>query len=602
MEILQLKNVSFTYPEYEGNITTALKNISLSINQGEFIVVMGESGCGKSTLLRLIKREGAPAGTNEGEIYYRGNKIEDIDDGTLAGDIGFVMQRPQTQIVTDKVYEELAFLPESLGMDSQKIRLKTGEMASFFGIEKLFRKSTYELSGGEMQMINLAAAMVMAPKVLLLDEPTSQLDPIAASEFISTLKKINEEMGTTIILVEHRLEEAFKVADKVLLMEEGRVLGFDTTRNIAKMLGNHKLLCCAPSAVKLYNMLKKDIENVNLKNVDLVNVDLIHEDTDNKYFENEDICPVSVKEGRDYLLKYSNNNETKKISENKDINLEQTSYIYSRDKEAEVILEAKDVFYRYEKNEEDVLRGINIKICEGEIYSLLGGNGTGKSTFLSIVSATNHPYRGKVLLHGKSIFKYRKGELYRNNIALLPQDPSCVFVESTIKEDYEKILKAIDYKGDTQSFIKKIAKQLGIHDLLSRHPYDLSGGEQQKCALGKLLLLEPKILLLDEPTKGIDGYGKTKLIDILKELKNTTTILMVTHDVEFAARVSNRCGLLFDGDIISEGSPMEFFKSNRFYTTAANRIANEIIGDVLTEEDIVSKIGRYKIVRKSNKK
>lgn len=556
MEILHFEDVSFTYPEYENKTVTALRHINLSVKMGEFVVVMGESGCGKTTLLKLVKKELSPAGKLSGNISYFGTSISKLDNITSVSDIGYVMQKPETQIVTDKVYHELAFALESLGMDNKKIRLKVGEMASFFGIESLFRKSTENLSGGEKQMINLASVMVLSPKILLLDEPTSQLDPIAAGEFMNTLKKINEEMGTTIILVEHRLEEAFKLADKVVLMEDGKISECGTPKEIGKKLGSNKLLAGAPASVRLYNALLAQGD-----------------------------CPISVKEGKNFLLNLIEKQEIKKNNK---------AYKCIRDKEAKPILQAKEVFYRYEKNDADVLKGININIYEGEIYSLLGGNGTGKSTLLSILSAINHPYRGSVLYRGKNIYKINKGELYKNNIGFLPQDPLTVFVKSTIREDYEEILKLQGITENVDIIIEETAKKLGILHLLARHPYDLSGGEGQKCALGKVLLKKPSVLLLDEPTKGIDGFGKESLKTLLQEVAKNTTIFMVTHDVEFAAVVSNRCGLIFDGDIVAEGEPYEFFCENSFYTTAANRISQCILENILTVTDIVNHIQKEK--------
>ncbi len=222
MEIFDIKDLSFRYPQAD---PYALENIRLKISSGDFVVVCGETGCGKSTLLKMLKSEMTPAGNVSGDIRYNGIRIADIGPGAAACEIGYVSQDPESQIVTDKVWHELAFGLENMGLPTPVIRRRTGEIAGFLGIEHWFRKETAHLSGGQKQLLNLASVMVMQPKVIILDEPTSQLDPIAASEFIGTLQKINRELGMTVVLVEHRLEDVFPVADKILLLEKGKEIG-----------------------------------------------------------------------------------------------------------------------------------------------------------------------------------------------------------------------------------------------------------------------------------------------------------------------------------------------------------------------------------------
>ncbi len=573
MEILRGENLGFKYASLENQSEYAIKDINFSVNSGEFVVIMGESGCGKTTLLKMMKKEMTPSGERIGKLVFDGQDVAEMSDRDSVSRIGYVMQKPEEQIVTDKVYHELAFVLESLSYKTDEIRIKVGEIANYFGIEKLFRSNTTDLSGGEKQIINLASVMVTSPDVLILDEPTSQLDPIAASEFISTLTKINKELGLTIILVEHRLEDVFSIADKVILMEKGKIICEDTPKNVGKFLSTHKMIAGAPKSVVLYKETK------------------LSED-----------CPVSVKEGRDYIVKCGIENKIDVDSfrnmsqEIKDKNIEVNETIHSTEemkkilKEDKDIISAKGIWFRYEKDGEDVLRDLSISIKEGEIYSLLGGNGSGKSTLLSILSGVNRAYKGKISIDGKKIRDYKGNSLYRNMLNLLPQDPSTVFVKSKVIDDYIDILKAheISDKKVIDEKIQEVADLLSISHLLERHPYDLSGGEQQRCALGKLLILSPKILLLDEPTKGIDGLGKENMIRILKDLKQKgITILIVTHDVEFAAEASDRCGMLFDGEIISSAVPNEFFRRNNFYTTAVNRMCRGIYDDVIYLDELV---------------
>ena len=547
MEILNIENLSFTYPDCK---ESALTDISLKIKQGDFFVICGESGCGKTTLLKLLKKELAPKGDFKGVIKYDGIPLYELDNRISASEIGFIMQNPEMQIVTDKVWHELAFGLENTGAETASIRRRVAEMASFFGISGWFRKKTSDLSGGQMQLLNLASIMVMQPKILILDEPTSQLDPIAAADFIAAIKKVNAELETAVILVEHRLEEVFPIADKVVVLDKGRLILCDTPRAVGKGLKsigkNHPMLLGLPSSIRIFNML--DIY---------------------------DECPITIKEGRHFLTKHFPENE-------------KTLSITRVENAGNPVIEVKEAWFRYEKSLPDVLRGTDFSVDEGEAFGILGGNGTGKTTILSVISGQRKAYRGDIIINGKRIEKYKNTELYRNNIAYLPQNPQTVFLKSTVSEDYNEIIKAMNYqKAEGAALVLDISEKLEISQLLDRHPYDLSGGEQQKAALGKVLLLKPKILLLDEPTKGIDAYSKKKFGDIIKSLKKQgLTIVMVTHDVEFAAENTDRCAMLFDGEIVSQGIPETFFSDNNFYTTAASRISRHMYTNTVTCQSV----------------
>lgn len=545
MEILSIKDLTFSYPNNEN---FALQNVNLSINSGDFVVVCGQSGSGKTTLLRMLKKEIAPHGEKQGAVYYKGENVEKLDDKISAQKIGFVFQKPDQQIVTDKVWHELAFGLESLGYDSDYIRLRVGEMANYFGITSLFRKKTTELSGGQKQLMNLASVMAMSPDVIILDEPTSQLDPITANDFITTLKKINDELGLTVIIIEHRLQEVFPIADKVAVMEDGKVICYDTPRNVCEKLSNHPMSQGFPSAVRIWQKSGSKGE-----------------------------CPLTVKEGRNFInLNFS---ERKLPLRNTIPNTED-------------IITLKDVFFRYEKGGNDILSGTNLSIKKGEHFCILGGNGSGKTTTLKILAGLLKPYRGKVIIDNNKMTKKTTADFNRLGVAMLPQNPESVFLKSRVIDDYTELckIKGIE-KSDYEDKINSVAEKLGIKDLLENHPYDLSGGEIQKCALGKVLISEPKILLLDEPTKGVDAYSKLSLSQILQEIKSYgVTIITVTHDVEFASIVADRCGLFFDGEVLSSLVPQEFFSKNNFYTTASSRISRDKFANAVTVDDVVSLI------------
>lgn len=545
MEILSIKDLTFSYPNKEN---FALQKVNLSINSGDFVVVCGQSGSGKTTLLRMLKKEIAPYGEKQGAVYYKGEDVEKLDDKISAQKIGFVFQKPDQQIVTDKVWHELAFGLESLGYDSDYIRLRVGEMANYFGITSLFRKKTTELSGGQKQLMNLASVMAMSPDVIILDEPTSQLDPITANDFITTLKKINDELGLTVIIIEHRLQEVFPIADKVAVMEDGKVICYDTPRNVCEKLSNHPMSQGFPSAVRIWQKSGSKGE-----------------------------CPLTVKEGRNFIN--SNFFERKLPLRNTIPNTED-------------IITLKDVFFRYEKGGNDILSGTNLSIKKGEHFCILGGNGSGKTTTLKILAGLLKPYRGKVIIDNNKMTKKTTADFNRLGVAMLPQNPESVFLKSRVIDDYTELckIKGIE-KSDYEEKINSVAEKLGIKDLLENHPYDLSGGEIQKCALGKVLISEPKILLLDEPTKGVDAYSKIALSKILQEIKSDgVTIITVTHDVEFASIVADRCGLFFDGEVLSSLVPQEFFSKNNFYTTASSRISRDKFVNAVTVDDVVSLI------------
>lgn len=558
MEILRVDGLKFSYPN---QLKKSLNNINFSIDEGDFVLICGESGCGKSTLLRHLKPELSPHGQVSGDIYYYSQKINDYSSKQLASEIGYVLQNPDSKIVTDKVWHELAFGLENMGLDTQSIRLRVAEMASFFGIQGWFRKNVNDLSGGQKQLLNLASIMAMQPKILILDEPTSQLDPIAAKDFIDTLVRINKELSTTIIMTEHNLEDIYSVCDKVIVMEDGKVICNDTNYKVADILSgdkNHKMFKSLPTPSKIYNQL-------------------------NEYLEGANKSPLTVKDCRQWL-----NDSMDEVTITKLDDTETEINISKKDRE--IAIELKDVYFQYNKISEPTIRDLSFKVYKGEIYSILGGNGTGKSTTLSLVARQRKPQRGKIFINNIEMKKYNNKSLYENNLALLPQNPQSLFVFETVREDLEEVLIL---KNKDREYIdkevKRVSKLLDIEHLLEHHPYDLSGGELQRAGMAKVMLLNPKIILLDEPTKGLDAYCKEEIGKMLMKLRDMgVTIVVVSHDIEFSARYSDRCAMFFDGSIVSEGTPKEFFLGNNFYTTVSNRIARNIFEDTLIYEDVVS--------------
>lgn len=534
MALFEIQDFNFKYPTSD---TYTLKNINLSIQKGAFITLCGGSGSGKTTLMRQLKPHLAPEGDKEGVILFNGKGIEALSLREQAQKIGYVLQNPDNQIVTDKVWHELAFGLESLGYSNETIRLKVGEMATFFGIQEWFHKKTTELSGGQKQLLNLASIMVMGPEVIILDEPTSQLDPIGASNFLETLKKINQEIGTTVIITEHRLEEVMPISDQLVVLDDGKVIACDTPKKVGNELyqNKHYMFTAMPAPMQIMTALG-------------------------------DEGVLTIREGRSKIEEWASNNRF----DNLEIKDEDCKT------QGETAIRFKDVYYKYEKKGVNILENVSFEVKKGEFFAILGGNGTGKTTTLNLINKILKPNYGKI-------------QVMAEKVITLPQNPQALFVKKNVREDLFDVLSRMKIEQEEKEIkITEITKITQIQHLLEMHPYDLSGGEQQRVALAKTLLLEPEILLLDEPTKGLDAFFKQHLAEILRELLTKgMTIVMVSHDLEFCGNYVDRCGMFFDKTMISEAPRRTFFCNNHFYTTSANRMTRGVLKNALTVKEVI---------------
>ena len=546
MEKIKVDNLSFSYPSSD---RLALDSVSLSIPESEFVVLCGKSGCGKSTFLRHLKKSMSPYGNKFGSVCFDGEEIEEMSDKDAASKIGYVQQNPDNQLVTDKVWHELAFGLESLGYSNSVIKRRVAEMASYFGIQTWFRKSVSELSGGQKQLLNLASVMAMQPEVLILDEPASQLDPIAARDFLSTVHRLNRELGVTIVISEHRLEEIFPLADRAIVMDEGRIIANARPSEVAIQLAGsgdeesvHPMYYGMPPVMKLF---PKELVRW------------------------QDSLPMTLREGRILMEKlFENGTLTLKVAGVQKI---------AEEKEAsgKPAIKLKNLYFRYAKNADDVLRGLNLEIEEGKLHCLLGGNGSGKSTTLKAICEIIKPQSGKVKIADNC------------RAAMVPQNPQALFTEISCEEE---VLEGMCYqKLEIEEKVQRtedMLKLMEIEHLRKANPYDLSGGEQQRLALAKVMVSNPDILLLDEPTKGLDPFFKQTLGRILRRLcKENKTIFMVSHDIEFCAEFGDRCSMFFDGEIATSGSAKEFFSGNNFYTTVENKLTRKWCEGIITGEE-----------------
>ncbi|WP_042205428.1 ABC transporter ATP-binding protein [Paenibacillus durus] len=607
MEIVRARELFFRYP---GEERASLDGLSFGIKEGEFVVLCGPSGSGKTTLLRHLKRELTPVGEGSGTIFYRGRELSQLSPETAAGEIGMVFQNPEAQIVMETVWQELAFSMENLGLPPSVMRGRLAEIAGLFGLEPLLYKPVHELSGGQKQLVNLASVLLLHPRLLLLDEPTSQLDPVAAREFIYLLRRLNEELAMTVILSEHRLEEALPLADRVLLMENGRLAADGSPREIVGAAwsglgeGHHAYL---PAASRLYLALSSGPADVQPDRLPLT----VREGKrwlESAIEEGQPALPVSaagsaLSIGRREMneadptravvarlggIGIGNRLEDTGAMENGSAGTSISrsrsrsgSGVFAREAQSsapEVLLECREVTFRYEKDGPEILKKLDFSLHRGELTAILGGNGAGKSTLLQLMAGLLKPQRGQAVLPKGVTAGY------------LAQNPLLYFSHDTVSEELRHMAKYAGLSAsEGEREIASLVEAFGLGAVLGSHPHDISGGEQQKAALAMVLLLRPDILLLDEPTKGLDPAAKEHLAELLGSLVDSgKSVTFVTHDVEFAARHASRCAMLFDGSMAAEGTPEAFFGANYFYTTAVNRMVRDRLPQALTIEDVMA--------------
>lgn len=562
MALFALEHLSFGYPDATA---PALDDLNLEVERGEYLCVCGKSGCGKTTLLRQLKSVLAPFGQRSGTILLDGVSLDEVPPETQARRIGFVMQDPDAQIVTDKVWHELAFGLESIGCPSPVLRLRVAEMASYFGISDWFDRDISELSGGQKQLLNLAGVMAMQPDVLVCDEPTSQLDPIATASFLDTLRRLNRELGVTVIISEHRLEDVFAQADRALVLDEGRMAAYGTPREVAARLyaTGDDMTRALPSPVRVFYGVQGMPGGATAGTGD-----------------GAPPCPLTVREGRTWLVERVLAKPPGRVSipdDNDDMDAR------------EPVVELRDLWFRYERQAPDVLRGLDLRVPQAALFALVGGNGSGKSTLLRCLCGVQRPYRGKMRVLGRKRKSGKGAERLQEGVAMLPQDPANLFSKNSVHEELAEMLadQGLDASENARR-CAAMAHDCGIESLLDAHPRDLSGGEQQRVALAKVLLTEPHLLLLDEPTKGIDAFFKHELAILLHHLtERDVSIIMVSHDIEFCARYADFVGLLFDGSVVTTATPRRLFSDSGFYTTAANRMSRSVFAGAITDEDVI---------------
>ncbi len=608
MALIEFNNFSFAYMNSDGTESEvkSLDSINLEIDYGDFVLLCGPSGCGKTTLLTNLKKELMPAGRRSGEIKFNGKRIIDMDEISSACDIGYLFQNPDSQIVTDTVIQEIAFPLENIGLPTEEIRNRISEIVAFFGINDILHKNVNELSGGQKQLVNLCSLLVLRPHVLLLDEPMSQLDPIASYEFLSIVRRLNEEFSITVIMSEHKADSIFPFIDKAVFLKDGKIEFVDNAHNIcSEVIDDEIFENYLPAVTKIYNSL-------SVKYPSLIKLN----------------TPLSIREGRrclntihDDLIKISND-DVDSINLNHD-NLHITNKKYHSQEKSGILdkislggnknalISMNGIYFAYEKGKL-ILKNVDFELEKGDFVSLIGGNGVGKSTFLQLLVGILKPIKGKV--------KYKKGI----KLAYVHQNPMIHFSKDNVKEEFlESILESnllnnnsVGFNKETYDDLLKMTNEeftesdllnglefdsiefkfkeliefFDICDLIDKHPYDCSGGEQQKIVIVKALLQNADVLVLDEPTKGLDPISSKNLANILNSLRdNGITILMTSHDLDFVANNCKRCLMLFDKDIQIDDDPKVIFAENNFYTTFVNRMVKDYVPEIVTLDDLKDK-------------
>ena len=596
--IIQIRDLTFAYAAGDEPV---LSDINIDIGSGEFVIIMGSSGSGKTTLLKMLKRNMIPAGRYSGRVYIYGKEADKLTDRENAAGIGYVSQDPDNQIVTDKVWHELAFGLENLGMDNVTIRKKVAEMSEYFGITGWYDREVSKLSGGQKQILNLASVMVMQPGILLLDEPTANLDPLAAIRFLDVVKRINQELGVTVVMVEHNLEHIYADADRIIAIDKGRVAANSSPKKAAAdiITAGSFLIEGLPVASRLYSGYNKKNGN-SVVSYNNVNID---SNNKNNHILSDEI-PLTLKEGRRWYVNYkkvygkditkdkdkinnfagksiindkvikkdvledniTGNKNKKRIGFIKKNNLENKSSRKNTDNIENTVCQLKNVSYSYNKKLPYIIDGVDVSFKEGKITAILGGNGAGKSTMLKLIAGIIEPVRGKIISNKR--------------IIMLPQDPKAVFTEVSVEEELAEVLMD---KGngiynnmpmeDKREIVEQIIEEFGLNDIRKNNPYDISGGQQEKLAIAKVLLLKPEVLLLDEPTNGLDPYFKKTLGKLLKKINaDGVTIIIVSHDLEFVDSFCDDVIMLFDKKVAAKDSTHKFLRDNMFYTTNYYRI------------------------------
>ena len=575
MNILEIKNLNFNYVDFP----PLWENVNMQLEAGDFALLLGPSGSGKSCLMKHLIYKLAPYGNASGEILYKGQSLDSLSPYEHVKNIAYVSQNPDEQIVSESVWQELAFSLEQLGMPADKMRLRIAEVANFFGIQEWFWQKTNELSGGQKQILNLASAMVLKPEILVLDEADSNLDPVTRVSFLNILQRINVEMGTTILLSSHNWENTLDLANKVYYLNNQALRNFDSNRDFINFI--YSEIPEEISALPTASQVSYQLQEISTNNVET----------------RQDLSKALVGNNLPSLRNLS-----------AEFNAENNEHSKRNNSAGQNLLEIKDLQFKYKKVGENILDHLNLSVPTKSICFILGGNGSGKSTLLKCI-VEQLQYSGSIKINSeentglKTLLPNRSSK--RPRISYLPQNTRLLFSADTIHEEIRLAFEAVS-KEDIPHLADIFAIELenfspetllisfGLGERMNFNPGDLSGGELQRAALALILLNKPQLLLLDEPSNNLAYNDIEHLSKILERLRNKgLTILAVSHDLEFASKIADSCALIFQGEIVSHAEPHRFFADNFFYTTDSCKIAQDFQESdsiAITSEELLEQV------------
>ncbi len=547
MADIKIQDLTYYYPETN---KPALKKINLEIIEGQFVIIVGNSGSGKSTLLRTISglAPGFYNGTLMGKIFLDDAETAQLSRYELVQEVGIVFQNPESQLVMMNVEQEIAFGLENLGLPYKLMKRRVMEMSSSLGLSAHLDSYVAELSGGQKQKVALAGVLAMHPGILLLDEPTSQLDPVAAEELLNIIRRLNEDNGTTIIMIEQRLERCCHLADRILVMENGGISADLKAGTRANRLWLQK----APAAY--LPPLPRLFASAGYEEL-----------------------PLTVKQGRQLIKSYIPDRKA-----GSKINWYPDEPPVSGVDPRKDLVDIRNLWFSY-PNTGEALKNINLKIREGDFIAVLGENGAGKTTLLKNINGLLKPSRGSIQVAGKDTRELTIEEMALS-VAYLSQDPNDYLFLPSVREEIDFTIKNLKLSEDGYS--EEIIRDLKLDGYIQCNPRDLSAGERQRVALASVLVSKPRLLLLDEPTRGLDYQLKEQLGKLLQEINQQgTAVMMVTHDVDFAAEYAQDICLMFDGGVIERGSKYEVLQHSTFYSPQIGKLFNNIADDAITVDE-----------------
>ncbi|MGQ4832319.1 MAG: ABC transporter ATP-binding protein [Candidatus Asgardarchaeia archaeon] len=529
---IEINNVSFRYPRSKEYV---LKNINLKVKKGEFLLLMGPSGCGKTTLVNTINGiiPHVIEGVREGQVLVLGKEVKEVPLKNISQNVGTVFQNPETQFFTMTVEEELAFGPENLNVPPEEIKERIREAVEYVEIEDLLDKDIMSLSGGQKQRVAIASVLTMRPQILIMDEPTSDLDPEGAAEVLATIKKLNEKLNSTIILIEHRLEEVSKHVDRVIVMNNGEIIARGTPKEVfsqTELLENIGIR--PPQSTQVGVELRK--RGYQISNI-----------------------PLTVEEAIMEIRKLINNNSTQVKLKKIELS-ERTQYKISEDAQPQI--EIRNLWHLYPDGTL-ALRGINLTIHKGEFVGIIGQNGAGKSTLMSHLIGLLHPSEGYVKLYGKDVTKLPVSEIAKH-IGFIFQDPDLMLFQSTVWDEIAFGPRNMGLEEEeVAKRVEEAIEMMRLKGFEKRHPHALSRGQRHRVAIASVLSMRPEILIADEPTTGQD-YGATKkYLELLQRLnKQGKTIIVISHDMKTVAKYVDRVIVLRKGRILLDGPTRKIFE------------------------------------------